>query len=138
MRDSTERDLAVADTLGEMADERIKELEAENAALREQLAGDGTDYKKLARELALIVDVGTSDDPGTALSKLRKIQHDTATAMRDLCVEKVKLIADEWQMLWEKDLTGDHSEKIVYVQAANQIILALESLTLDQVEQKQK
>lgn len=39
MRDSTERDLAVADTLGEMADARIKELETENAALREQLAG---------------------------------------------------------------------------------------------------
>lgn len=38
MKDSPERDLAVADELGRMADARIKELEAENTALREQLA----------------------------------------------------------------------------------------------------
>jgi hypothetical protein len=58
-----------------------------------------------------------------------------ATTMRTACVEKVKQMADDWQVTWEKDLTGDHSEKIVYVQAANHIVLALESLTLDQMEQ---
>lgn len=38
MRDTPERDLAVANELGRMADARIKELESENTALREQLA----------------------------------------------------------------------------------------------------
>lgn len=51
----------------------------------------------LARELALIVDVGTCDDPGTALSKLHKIQHVAAISMRSACVEKVRALADEHQ-----------------------------------------
>lgn len=63
--------------------------------------------------------------------------NDAAIRMRDLCVAKVKLMADEWQILWDKDLTDDHSEKIVYVQAANQIILSLESLTLEGEQEKQ-
>lgn len=60
-----------------------------------------------------------------------------AASMRSACVEKVKAMAEEWQMLWEKDLTGDEADKIIYVQAANHIIIALESITLQDHETKQ-
>ena len=71
---------------------------AKGVALNYHEAPDDIDFllslldgqSKLARELALIVDVGTSDDPGTAITKLRKLEHAAATRMRERCVEKVR------------------------------------------------
>ena len=40
-------------------------------------------------ELKMIVDVGTNDDPGTAITKLRKIQSDAAARMKQACVARV-------------------------------------------------
>lgn len=51
MRDTPERDLAVADELGRMADARIRELEAERDALREEVA-----------RLAGLIDTPHTDD----------------------------------------------------------------------------
>lgn len=62
-----------------------------------------------------------------------------ATAMRGLCVEKVKELADSWaksaEDQWDErpDLAFDAAERL---KAAGDIITALESLTLDTVKQE--
>lgn len=58
------------------------------------------------------------------------------TSMRSRCVEKVEAMADEWTLLWQKDLTGDHGDKHVYSMVARKIAKELKSLPLEQVEQE--
>lgn len=93
--------------------------------LDSEAAGGDTDYKRLARELATIVDVATDDDPGTALSKLHKIQHAAATSMHSLCVEKVK------QLMEYEAVNGERRSALI------DAVRELQSLTLEQ-EQKTK
>lgn len=76
----------VRDLLTALADEvdRLREVEAENSKLK------------------IIVDVGTNDDPGTALSKLHKIQYQAVETFHRRAVEAVrahvnKLNADIWR-----------------------------------------
>ena len=54
---------------------------------------------------------------------------EAATRMRELCVAKVRVMRDDWRKggEWESEEYADASEKI---------ITALQSLTLDQVEEK--
>lgn len=58
----------------------------------------------------------------------------TATAMRDKCVEKVNELIEQWA-----DPDSDLGDEVsgFRIDAANDIIEELQSLTLDQVEEKQ-
>lgn len=64
-----------------------------------------------------------------------------ATIMRDLCVEKVKVMGQQWQeqRLREKRDLMEHAAMMcgTKTEAAYEITRILESLTLDQVEEKQ-
>lgn len=70
------------------------------------------------------------------LNALIATRSDTATRMRDKCVEKVKAMRDEWESKRnrEKPLSKIRNRYDAGFCAANEIIAALESLTLDPQE----
>lgn len=80
-------------------------------------------------ELRVVVDIATDDDPGSALSKLHKAQHIAATSMRSLCVEKMESFRERIEYEPDEAMREAHF---------GQMVMEVESLTLDQVEQKQK
>lgn len=71
----------------------IASLEKRVAALQAQLDA----AVKMNRELKIIVDIGTDDDPGTALSKLHKIQHQAVEQFRRRAVEAFRDTAKVWR-----------------------------------------
>lgn len=109
-----------------------------HAEIVKGLAGLYSELDQITRErddLRLVVDVATNDDPATSLSKLHKIQHVAATRIRDKCVEKVKAMRDEWESKRNglEPFSKMRNRYDAAFCAANEIITALRSLTLDQV-----
>lgn len=76
----------------------------------------------------------------------RAVIHETATATRDRCVEKVREMRNNWQIEVDarRDPDNPHDYKGSYglasgaVDACDDIITALQSLTLDQGEQEKR
>lgn len=68
--------------------------------------------------------------------------NDAATAMHNACVEKVKAMRDEWRReadsREEFQFANDRLKLAAQANAADWIITALQSLTLDQVEQEKQ
>jgi hypothetical protein len=62
----------------------------------ERLKGEVERLTKLNDELKIIVDVGTNDDPATALSKLHKIQYVARADAIGACVQRVLDMGTKW------------------------------------------
>lgn len=97
-------------------------------------AGEVERLKKENRDLRMIVDVGTNDDPGTALSKLHKIQHIARANAINECASEANRLRQEWIKQVETQGANDAFARsnrrawTIWVNAATKIITALESL----------
>lgn len=92
-----------------------------------------------AREHASLIDSGSYYNTDGSYNPVGKnIADHAATQMRTACVEKVKRLRDEWETKRNglEPLSKMRNRYDAAFCAANEIITALESLTLDQVKQK--
>ena len=101
--------------------EAIREMTTMNSNEREEVK-DFADW--LSRE-----DYGDSEQLSRCWSRAVDL---AATAMREKCVEKVKVMRDEWQK-YEEHAREDPLRNHLFAkfQAAKEVVTALESLTLE-------
>lgn len=83
----------MTDTVKVLSDDALREIEAWKTnsygsmvnlpvAKRDALCATVRTLRQQNQELKAIVDIGTSDDPGTALAKVHRIQDEATTALR--------------------------------------------------------
>jgi hypothetical protein len=99
---------------------------------------DERDARRLIE--SIFANPGWSNDQLAAA--VNKFANDAATRMRDKCVGVVQAMRDEWQQRHD-DLNTDAEmlDRLVLegdIRVANEVITAIESLTLDQVVGKQE
>lgn len=96
------------------------DLQSRLAQVGQELANE----KRLRCELKQIAKAGIGEVSSVGTVMKENAVTDFRTGVINLCKEK----AAEWQVLWDRDASGDHDEKIYMVKAANELIVAIENL----------
>lgn len=127
-------------------EQQLKQIRERQAVMRKMSLAYQDALRPLIDDMDYVLSLLDNQTQGVStdmavLSGYESGLADAATRMRDKCVEKVKLLAESWarsvEDQWDErpDLSFDAAERL---KAAGEIVGALESLTLDQVEQETK
>lgn len=90
----------------------------------EQVTKERDEEKRLRSELKEIARAGFDDISSLGATLKENAVIDFRSRAIALCRDK----ADEWQSLFDGDVTGDHDDKTYYARAANELASELEQL----------